>query len=124
MLDEIRTFIALAESGSLQRAAERLNLTPSAVTRQVQRLEAALKTSLLDRRVKPGRITREGRAVIDGGRHMLRIMNDLKAQAMPLDVMHSALADRFKMLHGVSSIIYLIESLLGAFLAIKTRQTY
>lgn len=48
------------------------------------------------------------------------IMADLKAQALPLDVMHSALADRFKMLHGVSSAIYLIESLLGAFLVIKT----
>jgi DNA-binding transcriptional LysR family regulator len=79
MLDEIRTFVVLAESGSLQRAAERLFLTPSAVTRQIQRLEAILKTPLLDRRVKPGRITREGRAVLDGGRHMLRIMDDLKA---------------------------------------------
>jgi DNA-binding transcriptional LysR family regulator len=29
--------------------------------------------------VKPGRITREGRAVLDSGRHMLRIMDDLKA---------------------------------------------
>ncbi len=81
MLDEIRTFVVLAESGSLQRAAERLFLTPSAVTRQIQRLEAILKTPLLDRRVKPGRITREGRAVLDGGRHMLRIMDDLKASA-------------------------------------------
>ena len=79
MLDEIRTFVVLAESGSLQRAAKRLFLTPSAVTRQIQRLEATLKTPLLDRRVKPGRITREGRAVLDGGRHMLRIMDDLKA---------------------------------------------
>src|SRR6476620_7522124 len=52
MLDEIRTFVVLAESGSLQRAAERLFLTPSAVTRQIQRLEAALNTPLLDRRVK------------------------------------------------------------------------
>ena len=51
------------------------------------------------------------------------IMTDLKAQALPLDVMHSAQADRFKMLHGVSSIIYLTQSLLGVFLAIKTRQT-
>ena len=42
MLDEIRTFVVLAESGSLQRAAERLFLTPSAVTRQIQRLEATL----------------------------------------------------------------------------------
>jgi DNA-binding transcriptional LysR family regulator len=79
MLDEIRTFVVLAESGSLQRAAERLFLTPSAVTRQIQRLEATLKTPLLDRRVKPGRITREGRAVLDHGRQMLRIMDDLRA---------------------------------------------
>jgi DNA-binding transcriptional LysR family regulator len=79
MLDEIRTFVVLAESGSLQRAAERLFLTPSAVTRQIQRLEAALKTPLLDRRVKPARITRSGHAVLEGGRHMLRIMDDLKA---------------------------------------------
>jgi DNA-binding transcriptional LysR family regulator len=38
VLDEMRTFVVLAESGSLQRAAERLFLTPSAVTRQIQRL--------------------------------------------------------------------------------------
>lgn len=79
MLDEIRTFVVLADSGSLQRAAERLFLTPSAVTRQIQRLESTLKMPLLDRRVKPARITREGRAVLDSGRHMLRLMDDLKA---------------------------------------------
>ena len=78
MLDEMRAFIVLADSGSLQRASERLFLTPSAVTRQIQRLEAALNTPLLDRRVKPARITREGRAVLDRGRQMLRIMEELK----------------------------------------------
>ena len=77
MLDEIRAFVVLAESGSLQRAAARLFLTPSAVTRQIQRLEAALKTPLLDRRVKPGRITREGHVVLDRGRQMLRIMDEV-----------------------------------------------
>jgi len=81
MLAEIRTFVVLAESGSLQRAAERLFLTPSAVTRQIQRLEATLKTPLLDRSVKPGRITREGRSVLDSGRHVLRIVDDLKANS-------------------------------------------
>ncbi|MGA7749923.1 MAG: DUF4149 domain-containing protein [Gallionella sp.] len=50
------------------------------------------------------------------------VMADLKLQASPLDVMHSALADRFKMWHGISSIIYLIQSLLGIFLVIKTRR--
>jgi DNA-binding transcriptional LysR family regulator len=57
MLDEIRTFVAMAETGSLQRAAERLFLTPSAVTRRIHRLEGVLKTRLLDRRAKPGRIS-------------------------------------------------------------------
>src|SRR5438874_12280082 len=81
MLDEIRTFVALAEVGSLRRAAERLYLTPSAVTRQVQRLELALGAPLLDRRVKPARLTRAGQSVLDGGRQMLRVMDDLKASA-------------------------------------------
>jgi hypothetical protein len=48
------------------------------------------------------------------------VMANLKAQALPLDVMHSAFADRFKMWHGVSSVTYLLQSLLGAFLVIKT----
>jgi hypothetical protein len=50
------------------------------------------------------------------------VMTDLKLQALPLDVMHSTFADRFKMLHGVSSILYLIQSLLGVFLILKTHR--
>jgi DNA-binding MarR family transcriptional regulator len=79
----MRAFVVLADSGSLQRAAERLFLTPSAVTRQIQRLEAVLKTPLLDRRVKPARITREGRAVLERGRQMVRMMEELKANGAP-----------------------------------------
>lgn len=48
------------------------------------------------------------------------LMVDLKVQARPEDVMHSAFADRFKMLHGVSSILYLIESLLGLYLVTRS----
>jgi hypothetical protein len=47
------------------------------------------------------------------------VMADLKVQALPADVMHSALADRFKMLHGVSSLLYLAQSVLGAVLVLK-----
>jgi hypothetical protein len=50
------------------------------------------------------------------------IMTDLKVQSLPLDVMHSTFADRFKMLHRISGTIYLIQSLLGAFLVIKTHR--
>jgi hypothetical protein len=50
------------------------------------------------------------------------VMNGLKQQALPLDVMHSAFAGRFRMLHGLSSITYLVQSLLGMFLIIRTNR--
>jgi Domain of unknown function (DUF4149) len=48
------------------------------------------------------------------------MMAALKVEALPLDVMQSALAGRFKAMHSISQIIYLIQSLLGVFLLIKT----
>ncbi|MFH2133816.1 MAG: DUF4149 domain-containing protein [Pseudomonadota bacterium] len=48
------------------------------------------------------------------------LMAGLKSQALPLEVMKSALADSFAMWHGISSILYLIESLLGASLVALT----
>jgi hypothetical protein len=42
----------------------------------------------------------------------------LKSQVQPLDVMQSSNAGHFKLWHGISSILYLIESLLGACLLI------
>lgn len=47
------------------------------------------------------------------------LMADIKLQANSPDVMQSALAPRFKMWHGISSILYLLESLLGVTLIIK-----
>jgi hypothetical protein len=46
------------------------------------------------------------------------VMAALKQQALPSPVMESALRDRFVLWHGVSSVIYLIESVLGAALII------
>ena len=41
------------------------------------------------------------------------ILAQLKADALPRQVMESALRDRFSTWHGVSSALYLIQSLLG-----------
>jgi hypothetical protein len=50
------------------------------------------------------------------------VMSDLKAKALPAEVMLSEFAGQFRMLHGVSSIVYLIESLLGIWLVVKTNR--
>ncbi|BCY06557.1 LysR family transcriptional regulator [Actinoplanes sp. L3-i22] len=46
----LRTFVAVAETGSFSAAAERLNFTQSAVSQQIAALEADLGTPLLTRR--------------------------------------------------------------------------
>ncbi len=49
------------------------------------------------------------------------ILQQLKDQAMPKDVMESLFRDRFATWHGISSVVYLIESLLGLALVSKQR---
>ena len=46
------------------------------------------------------------------------ILAQLKADALPRQVMESALRDRFSTWHGVSSALYLVQSLLGVALVI------
>ncbi len=46
------------------------------------------------------------------------ILAQLKADALPRQVMESALRDRFSTWHGVSSALYLLQSLLGIALVI------
>jgi DNA-binding transcriptional LysR family regulator len=81
MLEDIRALVELANAGSVVKAADQLFLTPSAVTRKLQRLEAALRVALLDRSVKPPRLTPLGRRVLDQGRDVLRRVEELKASA-------------------------------------------
>ena len=47
------------------------------------------------------------------------ILAGLKAQAMPDAVMHSVYAESFRTWHGVASIVYLVQSLLGIALVLK-----
>ncbi len=46
------------------------------------------------------------------------IMAALKEEALPKQVMESVLRDRFAVWHGVSSVLYIIQSLLGAALVV------
>jgi hypothetical protein len=51
------------------------------------------------------------------------IMAGLKEQALPKGVMESMFRDRFSRWHGISSIGYLIESLLGLVLVLAPRRS-
>lgn len=49
------------------------------------------------------------------------ILAQLKTEALPSDVMHSIFAERFGKWHGVASVAYLVECLLGFVLVLKVR---
>src|SRR5215813_425686 len=63
-LNALRAFEASARLSSVQRAAHELNVTPSAVSQQVQNLERWVGFPLLERRARQLQPTAEGRAYL------------------------------------------------------------
>ena len=48
---------AIAEQGSILKAAERMYVTPSALSKHVQKMESALGVKLFDRAATPLKLT-------------------------------------------------------------------
>ncbi|WP_458098307.1 LysR family transcriptional regulator [Roseomonas sp. WA12] len=74
MLDlvQVHSFVAVAEELHFGRAAQRLNLTPSPLSRQVQALEHALGTQLLDRTSRSVRLTHAGQVFLVEAKRLLQ----------------------------------------------------
>jgi DNA-binding transcriptional LysR family regulator len=79
MFDDLPALVEFARAGSIAGAADRLCRTPSAITRQVQRLEDALGAELLDRSVKPPRLNALGARVLEQARDLLERAEALKS---------------------------------------------
>ena len=60
----LRSFLAVAEHGGVTRAAAALNLTQSAVSMQLKRLEEMLGLRLLDRSARQIALTGEGEQLL------------------------------------------------------------
>lgn len=78
MFEELKALVAIAETGSMERAANDLSLTPSALTRRIQRLEIELGAVLFDRHFKPPKLTQVGFETLEKGRAILSSVADLK----------------------------------------------
>jgi DNA-binding transcriptional LysR family regulator len=74
----LRTFLAFADSGSLTHAAGSVGRTPSAVTAQVQRLEADLGTCLLAPSGRGRVLTEAGEALVPHARRALNALRDAR----------------------------------------------
>lgn len=71
VMQELVAFVRVAEAGSFSAAARQCGMTPSAVSRQVARLEKVMGLSLLRRTTRQLRLTEAGIAVLAHGREMV-----------------------------------------------------
>jgi len=74
----LRAFLAVAETGSFSRAAERVFLTQPAISKRIAALETELGTRLFDRIGRRAQLTPAGAALLDRARAILRELDDVK----------------------------------------------
>jgi DNA-binding transcriptional LysR family regulator len=78
---QLRCFVAVAEESNFGRAAERLHLTPSPVSRAVKDLERELGAELFVRRYHQVELTPMGRELLAEARDLLTGLDQLKRKA-------------------------------------------
>ena len=74
-LSLLRAFEAAGRTGSFRMAADELNLSPSAVSHAIRKLEQALGTSLFERAGRDVRLSADGEAMM---RHVGRAFEELR----------------------------------------------
>lgn len=70
-LDLLRSFVAIVEQGSLNRAAARLHVSQSTLTRQLQALEEAIGGRLFERSSSGVALTATGHTLVDAVKPLL-----------------------------------------------------
>ncbi len=72
-VDLLRTFIAIADSGSFSLAADQISRTQSAVSMQVKRLEELIEKPLIHRDSRNLQLTGDGVTLLDYARRILKL---------------------------------------------------
>lgn len=73
----LRTFITVADTGSISAAARQLHATQGGVSQQIKRLETFFNCTLLERDVRGSQLTQEGNRLIKHARRLLESNDDL-----------------------------------------------
>ena len=79
-LTALRSFVTVAETGGVTKAAQQLHLTQSAVSMQLKRLELSLGQPLLDRSGRGVALTNQGEQLLSYGRRMLALNDEVMAR--------------------------------------------
>jgi DNA-binding transcriptional LysR family regulator len=75
---QLETLLAVADTGSFAAAASVVNLTPSAVSQQIQALETELGTQLFDRTRRPPSLNANGMELLQSARTIIQVVSETK----------------------------------------------
>jgi len=76
---QLKTFLAVAETGTFSAAGEAVGLSHSAISLHIKALESALGTALVDRSRRPPVLTAKGHALVERSRRMIDLMDEISA---------------------------------------------
>ncbi len=123
-VESLRTFLTVLDHGNMTRAAEQLNLSQSAVSRKMLRLEQRIGRPLLIRDGHALRATRDGNTLIPDARSMVEIHDRAVARLQSSELTGkvrlgsngeveasqiAAMLGRFKLRHPAASIEFIID---------------
>lgn len=78
-IDQLKTFAAIADSGSFTRAADIVHKTQSAVSMQMKRLEERVGRPIFERDGRQSRLTEDGQRLLDFARRILKLNHECLA---------------------------------------------
>lgn len=85
VLANIPSFVKVVEHSSFSKAAKQLNITKSAISKQVQNLEDALKVKLLNRTTRSVKLTEEGELFYRQARHIMESLHEAERGVQSLN---------------------------------------
>jgi DNA-binding transcriptional LysR family regulator len=111
-MTSLRSLVAIAELGGVTRAASYLNLTQSAVSMQLKRMEEGLGIALLDRTARTVSLTNAGEQLLGYARQMIALNDEAYARltdhayegsivlGVPHDIVYPAIPQVLRRFHA------------------------
>ena len=110
----LRYFEAVAEEGSIRRASERLNISASAVNRQILKIEEYFGTPLFERHPNGMRLTEAGRLML---RHSRETLHDFRRLHGEIDSLRSVVSGEVAIATLDSLTLHFLPQTLARFIA-------
>ena len=107
-LNQLETFLAVAEERSFSRAAQRLHRTQPAVSQVIRKLEISLGETLFDRAARDGSLTAAGVLLRD---YALRLMALRREATSALDELKSLERGRLQLAANEYTCMYLLPAI-------------